>query len=86
MDGLTLHVKCDGTWLEFRASSGKTATLRIETLAENRIGIRSKALRDWCQDRQAEVAHACPRCGERIENGLEPDGCRDPDCPEMNPD
>lgn len=23
----------------------------------------------------------CSRCGEQMEAGLEPDGCRDPDCP-----
>ncbi len=27
------------------------------------------------------MKHKCSRCGEKIEDGMEPDGCRDLDCP-----
>jgi hypothetical protein len=80
-ENLVVRAKRDGTWLEFK-SGGKSAVLRMETVAEGKIGIIGMAIRGWCKDRQAEVAHACSRCGERIENGTVPDGCRDPDCPE----
>lgn len=30
-----------------------------------------------------EGHHKCRRCGEEMEDGCEPDGCRDPDCPEL---
>ena len=81
-DVLIVRAHRDGTWLEFKAASGKSASLRMETVAEGRGGIIGAAIQEWCQDRQREVAHACSRCGERIENGADPDGCRDPDCPE----
>ena len=29
------------------------------------------------------TTHECVQCGENIENGTIPDGCRDPDCPEQ---
>jgi len=56
-DGLTVNVTRDGTWLTFTASDGKSATLRIETLAEKRPSpsIVGAALRQWCQDRQEEA-------------------------------
>ena len=82
MNSLTIYPKADGTWLEFK-SDGKSAVLRMETVAEGKIGIIGMAIRGWCQDRQAEVAHSCLRCLERIENGTIPDGCRDPECPEQ---
>ena len=31
----------------------------------------------------AATYHKYRRCGEKMETGLEPDGCRDPDCPEL---
>ncbi len=83
MENLEVLVKRDGTWLHFIATNGKQATLRVESLAESRHGIIGMALSAWANDRQREVAHGCERCGERIENGTEPDGCRDPDCPEI---
>lgn len=30
-----------------------------------------------------EDMHRCPRCKEVLEDGCEPDGCRDPRCPEV---
>lgn len=80
-DELEVRAKRAGTWLTFTTATGKTATLRIETLAKNKVGIVGMALRQWCRERQAEVATICPRCDERIEKDCVPDGCRDPDCP-----
>lgn len=54
---LSIKIGRDGTWLRFSASNGKQAALRIESLAENKVGIIGMALRQWCADRRAE---SCP--------------------------
>jgi len=59
---LTVSVKQDGVWLNFCASTGKHASLRIESLGEERRGIIGRALLDWCADRRADAdAPAQPR-------------------------
>lgn len=65
MEHLTVNAKPDGTWLTFRASNGKTATLRIESLAEKHrtpdddgYTIIGSALRHWANDRQRERVEA----------------------------
>lgn len=45
-----------GTWIEFKATNGRSAALNIEALAEERFGIIGSALKQWCVDRQAEFA------------------------------
>ena len=52
-NGLTVYAKNDGTWLEFK-SNGKSALIRIETLADKNKGVISSALNSWCRDRQQE--------------------------------
>ena len=52
-DGLNVRAKADGTWLEFVAADGRSAVLRVETLAEGRPGLVGGALRQWCRDHQA---------------------------------
>lgn len=55
--GLAVHSKPDGTWLEFKASDGKSAAFRIESVADDhRSGIIRMALNQWCLDRQADEA------------------------------
>jgi hypothetical protein len=52
---LTVSIRKDGVWLNFRASTGKHASLRIESLGEERRGIIGRALLDWCADQRANV-------------------------------
>ena len=52
---LTISVKRDGVWLNFRASTGKQASLRVESLGEERRGIIGRALLDWCADRRKDA-------------------------------
>lgn len=52
---LTVSIRQDGVWLNFRASTGKHASLRIESLGEERRGIIGRALLDWCADQRANV-------------------------------
>lgn len=61
MEHLTVDAKPDGTWVTFRASNGKVATLRIESLAEEHrtrddtgYTLIGSALRHWANDRQRE--------------------------------
>ena len=54
-DKIEVSAKRDGTWITFTASDGKSATFRVETLAESRPGIIGMELKQWCKDRQAEV-------------------------------
>lgn len=49
---IQVRAKKDGTWITFTASDGKSATLRIETVAKGKIGIIGMALRQWCEDQQ----------------------------------
>ena len=43
-----------------------------------------KGIRFIEQTQAAATYHQCRRCGEKMETGLVPDGCRDPDCPEQD--
>lgn len=49
---LTLHLGDDGTWLNFTASTGKHASIRIESLSQKAGSIIGTALREWCVDRR----------------------------------
>ena len=55
MDDSGLMINCghDGTWLHFKASTGKSASLNVDLLDKN--GIIGTALRDWCADRQKQA-------------------------------
>lgn len=68
-DALKVHVKSDGTWLEFQSSDGKSALLRIETLAENKVGIVGMCLRQWCRDRQAQASVPSGNLGDLADGG-----------------
>ncbi len=48
---VTVSVGRDGTWLNFSASNGKFASIRVESLAEKSGGIIGNALLCWCRDR-----------------------------------
>ena len=52
--GLYINVGLDGTWLHFSASSGLHASLSVNVLSETSDFI-SKALEDWCDDRQKQA-------------------------------
>lgn len=47
----------DGTYLEFRASSGESCRIRVENIIiDLRLGGHcTQALEDWCRERQAEA-------------------------------
>lgn len=51
--GLTLRIKEDGTWLGFK-SGNKQASVRLESMADDRGGIIGAAIHKWCQDTQKE--------------------------------
>lgn len=55
MKGLELTVKGDGTWLNFK-SDGKQASLRLESIAEDKVGIVASAIGAWCQSTQNSEA------------------------------
>ncbi len=42
-----------------------------------------KGIRFIEETEAAATYHQCRRCGEKMETGLEPDGCRDLYCPEL---
>ena len=53
----------DGTYLEFRASSGESCRIRVENIViDLRLGGHcTQALEDWCRERQAEaLRHQAP--------------------------
>ena len=54
MDDCGLMINCgrDGTWLHFKASTGKSASLNVDLMDK---GIMATALRDWCADRQKQA-------------------------------
>ena len=54
-NNLEINAAADGTWLTFNASTGKSATLRLESLVEHKAfgPITKQAILDWCNDRQA---------------------------------
>ena len=52
---LTIGCGRDGTWLHFTSSTGRSASLNIEALAERNGSIIGWALRDWCNARQEQA-------------------------------
>ena len=54
--GLTINVGRDGTWLHFKASSGLSASLNADVMAEDKGSICGAALKGWCADRQKQAA------------------------------
>lgn len=54
--GLTINTGRDGTWLHFKASTGKHASLSVDVMAEDRRNIIAQALKDWCADRQGQAS------------------------------
>lgn len=49
-NGLTVKVGADGAWLAFVASTGRSALLNVERIADSHGSITGKALRDWAAD------------------------------------
>lgn len=65
--GLAVHVKPDGTWLEFKASGGRSAMIQIEALANKykidggrSLGFIGGTLLQWSSDRQEALFSASP--------------------------
>jgi hypothetical protein len=56
MKGLFVQVSGDGVWLRFDSSSGKTALINVETIAQIRPPSVAEALQDWIVDRKKELA------------------------------
>lgn len=65
MDDCNFWINCgrDGTWLHFDASTGKSASINAEILAERQGTIIGNALADWCNDRQKQAQQI------RVDNG-----------------
>lgn len=54
--GLSINAGRDGTWLHFRAKSGKSAGINVENWANSKDGgIVAQALREWAADRQEQA-------------------------------
>lgn len=49
---LDIRVRADGTWLDFVDAKGNVASLRVETLADERRGLIGGVLRRWAKERQ----------------------------------
>lgn len=57
---IKVHAKQDGTWIEFKASDGKSWSLRAEDL-KPAGPLMNSALNQWIEDRQIEavpISHA----------------------------
>jgi hypothetical protein len=52
MKGLTVQVREDGVWLFFEASTGKTALINAEDIAEGRGPVTREAILDWIEDQR----------------------------------
>jgi len=52
MRGVSVQVKEDGVWLFFEASTGKTALVNAETVAEGRGPVAREAILDWIEDQK----------------------------------
>ena len=77
-EGLSVQAKPDGTWLTFKASNGRTASLHVESIADQHkytqeenaatgYSVIGSALKGWCDDQQTDAltAHtAKPEAGE----------------------
>ena len=57
MKGLSVHVKEDGVYLLFESSSGQTALVNAETIAEVRAPIAAEAIREWIDDQLKSKVH-----------------------------
>jgi len=57
MKGLSVHVKEDGVYLLFESSSGQTALVNAETIAEVRPPIAAEAIREWIDDQLKSKVH-----------------------------
>ena len=53
MKGLSVHVSEDAVWLFFEASTGKTARINAEDIAEGRGPDTREAIQDWIEDQRA---------------------------------
>lgn len=52
MKGLSVHVSEDAVWLFFEASTGKTARINAETVAEGQGPVTREAVLDWIEDQK----------------------------------
>ena len=52
MKGLSVEVKEDGVWLRFNSSSGKTAFVNAETIAQVGPPSVAEAIREWIEDQE----------------------------------
>jgi hypothetical protein len=50
MAELLVYSTDDGTFLEFRTSTGKTTTIHLDSFTERLRGVAQRALRDWCKE------------------------------------
>ena len=52
---LDVRVGRDGTWMSFKSKSGRSATICVNSLAENKGGIIWQAIKDWCDDMEVRA-------------------------------
>jgi hypothetical protein len=52
MKGLNVNVSEDGVFLLFEASTGKTALINAETIADGRGPVTREAILDWMEDQR----------------------------------
>ena len=64
-------------WLTFQSSSGNTASLSVAALADGKLGIVGKALREWAAEQIDAARHyhvgpgdECQKCGLDIRNTM----------------
>jgi hypothetical protein len=64
-------------WLTFQSRSGNTASLSVAALADGKLGIVGKALREWAAEQIEAARHyhvgpgdTCGQCGFDIRNTL----------------
>jgi hypothetical protein len=50
---LSLTIRESDVWLNFKSSCGTEASLSVAAMAENKVGIIGRALRDWAKDQIA---------------------------------
>jgi hypothetical protein len=50
MAKLLVYSTDDGTYLEFRTSTGKTTIVHLDALTEQLPDVAQHALRDWCKE------------------------------------
>ena len=80
-EGLSVQAKPDGTWLTFKASNGRTASLHVESIADQHqytqeenattgYTVIGSALKGWCDDQQ-NAALAAPTAKPQAGEGTE---------------